>query len=257
MAGIKIERYGKRHNRQTIPLGCGCSIIAGFVLIFICGGLYMTGAFLPLILRLTGVESIGSTDTLFENIQPAPVISVQNAAPVPPQVVVDLGTYGSENITVDSRSYTVVTGNTESGSQVATATFTEEALLQLCAERTAACRPSGDGQFRNVTIDLRPGGAVIYMDVNTGFNWQRIGVVVQLDPGTNTTFRVIGVDVQGITYNPNTLPLGLGDAVMTAINQIEREGNAVLTQLALNAGGQRYTLNSVSIDETHLTLVLR
>lgn len=256
MAGIKIERYGRRRSSSYLPWGCGIGIFFGFVMVFACGGLYMSGALIPITLRLSGVDSVGNTDELFENIQPAPVVAVQNPAPVQ-QVVVDFGNYGNETVNVESRAYSVVTGNTDTGARVATATFTEEALLEICAERTAACRSGGDGQFRNIDIDLRSGGAVIYMDVNTGFGWQRIGVVMQLDPGTNTTFSVVGVDIQGTTYDPDSLPFGLGDVVGSEISQIEREGNAVLAQLALNAAGQNYNLSSVSIDDNQMTLTLR
>ena len=256
MTSVKIERYGRRHSSNYLPWGCGFGIFFGFVFVFACGGLYMSGALIPMALRLTGVDSVGNTDELFENSQPAPVVAVQNPAPVQ-QVVVDFGTYGNETVNVDSRAYSVVTGNTTAGSRVATATFTEDALLEICAERTAACRPDGDGQFRNIDIDLRPGGAIIYMDVNTGFGWQQIGVVMQLDPGTNTTFSVVGVDIQGTTYNPDSLPFGLGDVVGSEISQIEREGNAVLAQLAVNAAGQNYNLTSVSIDDNQMTLTLQ
>jgi hypothetical protein len=123
--------------------------------------------------------------------------------------------------------------------------------MDLCYRRSDVCS-NASGQYRNPRIDLRPGGAVIYADIyvpEVGI-WQQTGVVLRLD-GSGRQFEVAGVDMGGTLY---ALPSGdLG----TRLAEVAQTGNTILSQLALQAGGGRYVLQQVRIDDNALTLVMR
>jgi hypothetical protein len=252
MNAMRIERHGRR--RQYNRKRWGFSVMLAFMMIMMCTWLYAFGILTPLIFRLVGVDYLGATGDVFADVSPVPTVIVDLTANEPRQVTVDMGTLGQETI-ANSADVTTLTGETMNGARVAVASFTEDGLIELCSQRSVICR-SGNDLYRNVSVDLRPGGAVIYADVNAGLYWQRIGVVAQLD-STNTQFYVAGVDVSGMMYDPSTLPFELNDLVTDAISQIEREGNRTLQDLAISAGGERYRLTEVNVDDTILTLILR
>jgi hypothetical protein len=244
-----IHRYPNR-NRGCL-VGFGCFFVAGLTLIFSILALYLTGALVPLALGVVGVEQVGNTEDLFRNAQVQPTLTIPDPIAPPSQVVVDLGRFGSETVNTASNEYTVITSGS---SNTATVSFTQSALMDLCRQRTPICQ-NGNDRVRNIDIDLKAGGVVVYADVYTGFNWQRLGVVLQVNAGS--TFVVTGVDVSGVTYNPNSLPFGLSDTVAPLIGDIEREGNVLLQELVIQASGTGYRLHSLSIDENTLTLNLR
>ncbi|NOK86050.1 MAG: hypothetical protein GFH27_549395n72 [Chloroflexi bacterium AL-W] len=246
-----IHRYPKRRNGWLF--GLGCFFVGGLTCIFTILGLYLTGTLLPLVLGVTGVEQVGNTQELFRDVRVQPTLSIPDPVPPPGQVVVNLGRYGSETVNTASNDYTVVTSGSNNTALVS---FTESALLDLCRQRTPICR-GGDDRVRSVAFDLKPGGMIVYADVFTGFNWQRLGVVTQVDALTGSSFVVTGVDIAGVTYNPNSLPFGLSGSVAPLIGDIEREGNAILRELVVQASGTGYRLQSLSIDENNLTLNMR
>lgn len=251
---MRIERYERRGRARGKFLGCGCMILLGFSLVMIMMWLYSLGILTPLVLRLTGVESIGTTDDVFVGVPVIPTAVVQSSAPTPRQVTVNLGTLGSETLPTGADA-AVVAGGGAVGARMARVSFTEQGLMDLCARRSVICR-SGNNLYRNIAVDLRPGGAVVYADVNAGLYWQRVGIVTRLDE-TNARFYVVGVDINGIVYNPVTLPFDLDDTVADAINHIEREGNNALRELVVYAEGESYTLSSIAVDDSTLTLMLR
>ncbi|MEQ9030392.1 MAG: hypothetical protein RLP44_16895, partial [Aggregatilineales bacterium] len=155
--------------------------------------------------------------------------------------------------------YTFNTGTTNTGNTLTTATFTEDGLRQLCFERSTICG-GGDGNYRNAQIDLRPGGAVVYVDVNAGVFWQRIGIVMRLNT-TRTRLSVIGVDIDGITYDPATLPPFLPadarQAIVNALSEVEIVVNDLITQIVLRSGGETYTIIDLNVDDALLTLIMQ
>lgn len=258
MHGVRVQRYNySRRNGWFLGLGCLGAGILGVV--FLCTALYMFGLLTPLVLRVGGVERVGDTDEIFAQNTPVPTAVVQNPAN-PPRVAFDLGQFGQENITTDPRSYTVTTGFNEAGLNVATATFTEAGLVSLCNERSSVCSPSGEAGYRNARVDLRPGGAVVYVEVNAGLFWQRIGIVFGVDP-MFTRLNIVGVDIDGSTYDPNTLPAYLpGDvrrSINTALDEVDRVVNQIVQDMAINTGGQIYRLQDIQVNDDLLTLVLR
>ncbi len=251
MATMRVERYN--YGRRRMGCGCGCLSLVAVSGAMLCLGLYMfSSVWIPAALDLIGVQQVGRTDDQFDP-EPPPTVEVQNPQPPPSQVTVDLGPLGTQSL--DTRDFTVITGSSGEGARVATVAVTEAGMLDFCRRQSDICR-DGNQQVRDISFDLRPGGAIINLEVNTGAFWQRIGVVLRLDE-SQRRFRVVGVDVDGYLYEYDTLPFGLNDVVGQAIADIEREGNNALTQMALESGGDPYTLESVRIDHDALTLVMR
>jgi hypothetical protein len=246
---MRIERQKRRSNWPLV--GCGCATALTALLAIAGAGLLLVIALLPdITLQLNGFSPIGDTESIFQQATALPPVEVNNPV-TPPEVVVDLGVYGSQQIPAATNDYTVVTGTSETGSPLATVSFDETALMNLCRERSAICR-NENPQYQNVNIDLRPGGAVIFADVtvpNLGIQ-QTAGVVLRLD-STARQFEVAGVDIGGALYD--TPP---GD-MSALVDDIERTGNNILNQLSLQASGSQYTLSEVQVDDGTLTLILR
>jgi hypothetical protein len=251
MQRTHIYRYPPRRNR-TLQLGCGCLLAAGFAALLGFTALYaLSPLFSGMGFQVLGLRQVGQTDRIFANAPIVPTAIVQNASQ-PQQVTVNLGAYGSQTVNVDPQHYAIVTGNSESGASIARASFSEAGLLAICAQQSPICQ-NGNQQYRNVSIDLRPGGAIVYVDVNaSGLLWQRIGVVFQLD-SSRTALVVRGIDLNGGLYDYSSLPGELSGAV----DEIGRVTNDILRQLAVEASGENYRLSEIIIDDTTLTLILR
>jgi hypothetical protein len=246
---MRIERQRRRSNNLPI-IGIGCAAAAAGCL-FVAGiGFLLLLPNLPsFALQLSGFSPKGDTESIFA-VTPIPPVQVNNPI-TPPEVVVDLGAYGSQELPAATTDYTVVTGNSDSGAPVATVSFDETALMNLCYERSEICRNT-NSQYQNVRIDLRPGGAVVYADVtlpNVGVQ-QTAGVVLRLD-ATGRQFEVAGVDIGGALFDT---PPG---EMSSLVSDIEQTGNDILNQLSLQASGTQYTLSETRIDDTTLTLILR
>jgi hypothetical protein len=247
----RIQRPSTRRNYLPF-IACGCiGIVGGAMLVAGIVLLLLIPAMPGLALQFSGFQSKGSTNTVFQNVPPAPTVAVQNAAQ-PQQATINLGSYGSQPIAIEPNQtqYQVVVGTGNTGAPLATVSFTESGLMDMCYQRADLCGNS-NAQYRNPRLDLRPGGAIIYADVyipNFGI-WQPIGVVLRLD-NSQRQFQVAGVDVNGTLYDlPSS---GLGDQVA----DVARVGNDMLNQLSLEASGGRYALSQVIIDDTTLTLVM-
>jgi hypothetical protein len=85
-----------------------------------------------------------------------------------------------------------------------------------------------------------------------GFQWQRVGVVMQLNAVRNG-FAVVGVDVNGGLYDYTDLPGEIKDAV----DDIQRVGNDLFDEIVVTAGGASYQLTDVSINDTTMTLTMQ
>ncbi len=251
MTDMPIQRPIQRRS-SLLPLACGC--LASFVILgvmLVIGGII----FLPEIgARLAGFTPQGQTEALFIQATIAPTVELQNPT-TPPQVSVDLGQYGIQTFSNDTpQLYGFTVGTGASGAPMALATFTEDGLMTLCRQRLTLCSAtSGDPRFHNARIDLRPGGAVVYVDVTLpqfGGLTQTAGIVLTWD-AVNRRVVFAGVDIKGTLYT--VPPEGLG---ITAAD-VEKQANDVIQQLAFQTSSGRYTLSEVRIDDTTLTLVLR
>jgi hypothetical protein len=247
---MRVERPPTRRSRTIPLLGCGCLTLAMACIATIVGALLLLPALPGLVLQTAGFQSEGSTAAVFAAVTPPPVPAVQNAVS-PTQIVVELGSYGSETLDTNQYAYTVAVGSDAGGGQLATVTFTESDLMALCMQRTTLCG-AGNGQVRGARFDLRPGGAVVYADVLVPqLNaWQNLGVVLRVD-GSGRQLQAAGVDVGGVLYAAPPNELG------SILRDVETAANDVLRQLALSAGGTRFTLDQARVDDTTLTLILR
>jgi hypothetical protein len=246
---MRVQRYPARPKRWPAFWGCGClTIMAGGALMLVIVVLLVLPTLPALGLRMAGLSPKGQTDTAFANWTPVPTVQLENPV-APPEVVVDLGAYGgSQNVAGSTDAYQVAV---ESGGQLATATFTEDGLMTMCHQLSEFCS-NANSQYRNVRIDLRPGGAVIYADVTVpdlGIT-QTVGLVMRLD-SSRTRFEVVGIDVGGALYDV------AASNFSGMVTDFERVGNDILGQLTLQAGGGQYSLSEAYADDTTLTLVLR
>lgn len=251
MRQTHIHRYNARRTNYA-QLGCGCLLIGGFAALVGFLVLYaiwpnLTGA----AVQLAGANRLGETSSVFQNVSIPPTAVVQNPTSQQ-QVTVNLGQYGGGTINLDEIASDFVTGSSENGQPIARASFTESDLMAICAQRSPICQ-GGNDQYRNPAIDLRPGGAVIYADVNVGgLAWQRVGVVMRLD-NSRTYLQVAGIDINGGLYDYTTLP----PEISARVDEIATLGNDVLRQMAVQAGGTNYSLSEIIIDDTTLTVILQ
>ena len=245
-----IERPRRRRS-SLLPLACGC--LATFAILFaivVVAGIF----FLPnIISSLTGLTPRGDTAEVFDDVTPQPTLVLQNPTDVP-QVTVDLGSFGEQRLDTNPELYNFTVGTGTGGQPSAVATFTEAGLMDLCHQRSTFCSPdTADPRFRNARIDLRPGGAVIYVDATLpqlGNILLSAGVVLRWDaPSRRVVFA--GLDIGGSLYT--SPPQSLADAIAT----VEEQMNDLIQQVAVQIGGGRYSVSEVIVDDTTLTLILR
>ncbi len=246
-----IRVHPPRRRSSVLPLACGClaTFAILFAIVLVAGFL-----FLPQIIgAVTGLTPQGETSALFAQVTPEPTAILQNPTEVP-QITFDLGSYGQQTLNSNPQLYDFTLGTGAGGQQMAMAHFTEAGLMDLCHQRSTVCSPnSSDPRFRNARIDLRPGGAVVYMDTTLpqlGNVPLPAGVVLRWDQPTR---RVVfaGVDIGGTLYT--TPPQSLNDFVAS----VEQQMNDLIQQLAVEMGGGQYTVSEVSIDDSSLTIILR
>jgi hypothetical protein len=223
-------------------------LIAGaFGLVFCIGVAVLIPSLPGLAAQTAGMSAAGSLDGAFA-VPPIPPPVLTNATQ-PDAITVMLADYGSQTIVPQAVPLTVAVGTTDDGGQAVSVSISERDLLALCQQRSDLC--ALDPRFQNPTVDLRPGGAVIYGDVTLaalGGLQQRIGIATRLE---GNRLNMIGVDIGGTLYtNPPT-------QFAESINNLEQLGTELLQRLSLQADGQTFTLNAVHIDETMVTLILR
>lgn len=250
---MKIERY---NARRRSGFQCGCLLLGVLALLpGLVGFLALTGGLIPLMFNLLGVQEVGQTDALLAAVTPPPSI-VRTAAPAPRQATLSLGDYGVQTLYDDGASVTFDAGQDANGQDVMQVRLSESALMDLCVQRLPTCR-TGDSRVRRIRLDLRPAGAIVRLDAYTGVYWQPVGVVLRLDAQDPRRVVVIGVDIDGVTYDADTLPLGLGAEISDLLRDLERESRAVLAAMTLNATGETLRLHALVVDNDALTIQMR
>ncbi|MBL8153579.1 MAG: hypothetical protein JNM70_05285 [Anaerolineae bacterium] len=245
---MRVQRVTRR---STSPFGgfCGCLAVVSLLVVLI--GAAAVLVIVPMLpgfaLQVAGFVPAGRTDQVFVgNVQPVDV-ALDNPVSA---ASANLQTGSGLSWSIPAGTGSVQTGG-QQGVPAAAVRLTETDLMSLCQTQTTFCA-GGNDAFRNARVDLRPDGAVIYADVylrDLGL-WQPAGVVLRLD-ASRQQFYIAGVDVGGTLY---AVPDGtLGDQV----RRIAEEGNAALRGLAAEVGGGRYVLQSLTIDDTSITALLR
>ncbi|MBA3868093.1 MAG: hypothetical protein H0X30_02980 [Anaerolineae bacterium] len=234
-------------KRRGVPLGlCGC--LAAVMVVVVVLGITAVVLFLnapSLALVFAGFKPQGSTSQVFVGQATVPPVQLENPVS-PPDAVVNLGSSGPQELPINNVQTGVI-----NGSAAATVSFTESDLMNLCRQKTTFCSDTNP-QYKNVQIDLQPGGGIIYADVNIPQigSTQRIGVALRLD-ASHRQFEVMGVDVGGTLYG---LPSGdLGQRV----TDVATKANELLQAASLQAGGGVYNLSDIRIDANSITFVMQ
>lgn len=250
MTTIPVYRPARRRS-SILPLTCGCLATFGilFAIVLVAGFLFLP----QLIGAVTGLTPQGDTSDYFAQVTPQPTVVLQDPTPLP-QISVDLGQYGQGTLNSSPQLYDFTLGTGAGGAPLATAHFTEAGLMDICYQRSTICTPSStDPRIRNARIDLRPGGAVVYMDTTLpqlGNVPLPAGVVLRWDsPSHRVVFT--GVDIAGQLYS--VPPQSLSDLVAT----VETQMNDLVQQLAVQMGGSIYRVSDVIVDDDNLTVILR
>lgn len=245
---MRVQRVTRQ---STFPVGgfCGCLAVVSLLVVLV--GAAAVLIIMPILpgfaLQVAGFVPAGRTDEVFVgNLQPVNVTLDNPLSAV--SASLQTGSGLSWSIPTDTGSVQI---GGQQGVPVAAIRLSETQLMTLCQTQTTFCA-AGNDAFRNIRVDLRPDGAVIYADIylrDLGL-WQPAGLVLRLG-ASRQQFDIAGVDVGGTLY---AIPEGtLGDQV----RKIAQEGNAALRGLAVEVGGGRYLLQSLSIDDTSITALLR
>lgn len=248
--------YPQLRRRRTtwVTAACGCLFVFGAgVIAVIAAVLILRPNLSGIAAQIAGLRSEGDTAQVFAAVTPAPTIQLID--PVQPaDIRLDLGEYGARPLDPNSNLYDFTIGQLPQGGQAAVATFTEAGLMEICRTQSPLCSdPPPDPRFRNPRIDLRPGGAVVYVDVTLpelGNVTQTAGLVLRLD-ATRRQVEFAGVDLNGGLFSVPPENFGIDIAAL------EQRGNDLLRQLSVSAGGGQYTLSEAIIDDNTLTVVLR
>lgn len=240
---MRLQRYQPIRRRSSIGFGC-LFVSAGGILLCIVAVLILLPALPGIVLRVAGFEARGSTDALFADSQP-PIDLPEGQQPS--TAILRAGSYGTSTFNSTTSPYTV---QISSSVPLANASFDETGLLDLCYQYSDLCE-AANGPIRNATIDLRPGGGVIYGEVYLPElnRWQNIGVVMQVNSFNRVD--VLGIDLDGTLYSA---PPGF---VADQVAQMEQTVNDILNQLVLESGENAYRLSQVIVTDTLLTLLFR
>lgn len=247
---MSIRRVAPRRQANGGALGCALLFVAalvgcGVLLLLIAprlGGLAATVA---------GFSPSGDTERAFSSAASASIEPVINAV-IPQAVTVTLPDYGARTLPVDSALTTVNVGTDSTGAPLATARVTEDGALALCRQYTPICA-NADPRLQNLSIDFRPGGAILYADASVpqlGGVTQRVGAVLRVNPnGRQLDF--VGIDLGGQLYTAPASALGID------FRDIELLANDVLRRASVTMDGRAFTPSQIVIDDAAATLILR
>jgi len=105
--------------------------------------------------------------------------------------------------------------------------------------------------FRNAQVDLKPGGLVIYGDLDLGTKWQRVGAVFNLDE-SGRQFNFVGVDIDGqLMAAPPAGPIATaaialtvnGNRALQDLKFIDPAGILAIQQITLTEDGAQIVVH--------------
>ena len=254
---MQVNRGPRKPRSGMACLGCGAVSLILLMSLILVGGFLVINYLPSLSLQAAGFQPEGDTASVFQAAPPVILPDVVVIATIPPsEIVVSAGDLGDRTLDVPAGAVQIEAGQVASASDgaptdVLRVTVDENGMLDICRQYSPICTPTGDSRMRNVMFDLRPGGAVVNGEfyIPQLSTWQPAGVVMRLTPANR--LEVMGVDVGGNLYSA---PPG---EMSQLVQEAETRANDLLQQLALNAGGSRYVLQTVSIDEGTLTMLLQ
>ena len=262
-------------RRKWLLPGCAVTLLLLLVVLVI------TGAPAALALRLAGLRSEGNTVDYFQkkaiavlptiqwfNSAAQPVEStatpaasvaagesaVEEQSPAGPQpleeVVVDVW-FLSQPETFDASQ--VFAERLERGSldddQVAYYIEYDEVGLNTYLNTWVGAYAASQLPMRNPWIDLKPGGAVVYAEVDLEVGWQEVGAVFVLDE-SGRQFLLSGLDVGGRYYS-----LPPEGEVADLAHQLETEGNRALQDLTFIDPAGSLTVQSINLTEDNVRIL--
>lgn len=240
-------------------LGCAAVLVLGCCVSVIAVAL-LGPQLVNVIVGAIGLEARGQTTELFNDITPEPTF-VLNSATEPESVQIDVGTLGQETLSNDNPTlYSYRLGYDARETRTLQIVMSEDGVNELCRQRTTACsEDTTNSDFRNVRIDLRPGGAVVYFDYsnvsgNASTQLTGLGLVMTWDQ-TARRLRVQGVDFAGALFGPGTNPQNLPFPI--TFEEVEQRVNEALASAAATADGRRYQIVAMTIRESDLVMTLQ
>lgn len=155
-----------------------------------------------LLAMLLGLKQLGS---LAAALPPEPAALTLNGEPLshvdlalPPQTVEPLTLASSDAGYGEALGAPLVGDTSIPGTTRYLLSINEESANKFLWELVS---PEGldNRRYRNITVDLQPGGLIVYADVNLGIRWQRVGLLLLQDAGT-VTLSPTGVTLNGKLY---------------------------------------------------------
>lgn len=254
---MQVKRGEPRQRNTMACLGCGAGTLILLMTLIVLGGFLIINYLPNLTLQAAGFQPSGDTNAVLQEVQPVVLPEIIVIATIPPsEIVVSAGDLGERTLDIPAGAVQIESGQladaADSGqADVLRVTVDENGMLDICRQYSPICNSSGDSRLRNVMFDLRPGGAVVNGEfyITQLSAWQPAGVVMRLTSANR--LEVMGVDINGTLYSA---PPG---EMSQLVQEAETRANDLLQQLALNAGGSRYALQTVSIDDGTLTMLLQ
>lgn len=251
------QRGGQGQRRGGVGCGGCLAVIGGLLGLSVVLFIFFRAQITNLGLSLAGVETLGNTQAVLAvNVTPVATVPPLTGAVAPEVFSVQLPGLADGPVPVtNNQGVTLETGQSSEG-YVAVVTTTEADFVAVCLRTTPLCGPQGAafGDFRvsNLRPDFSPGAVVLAASVNLADVplRQDVGLVFRLNAAGNR-FELLGVDLNGYLF-PEPPP-----EVEGFVREAEAELNRIVSQIAVEAGGARYTLDRVVLGEGQLELLLK
>ena len=149
-----------------------------------------------------------------------------------------IGVQGGSSVTLNSsQSFAdgALVGQGTDGYGLGVVQFQETDLSGICAALLRGCTSD---QYTIQSVDFRPGGAVIYAQVNVAGLWQAAGVVLTLG-ADQKSFQAAGIVFNGVMYG-----IPSSGEIATLVNNMVGNGNTALRDMRVQANG--YSLSLIS-----------
>jgi hypothetical protein len=177
-------------------------------MVLITGAAFLAGAFLALntsprlTMALLGLKRLGAVAAALPPESAPLTLGGERldhvALVLPPQLVEPLTVASAEAGQGRLQRDPLVGDRSTPGTSRYLLTLDERSVNQLLKELIPR-KGQDDGRYRNVSVDLQPGGLVVYADVNLGIRRQRMGLLLLQDAGT-MTLSPSGVVLKGELY---------------------------------------------------------